>query len=76
MPCFRITDIARNMGNYVSFILTQMAGKFEGKPANMRIIAAGSELQPGSEALYVTPDVKSPYQIINMIAPEPNLIRR
>jgi ABC-type nitrate/sulfonate/bicarbonate transport system substrate-binding protein len=42
-------------GNYVSFILAQMAGKFDGKPANMRIIAAGSELQPGSEALYVMP---------------------
>jgi NitT/TauT family transport system substrate-binding protein len=43
-------------GNYVSFILAQMAGKFDGKPASMRIIAAGSELQPGSEALYVMPD--------------------
>lgn len=43
-------------GNYVSFILAQMAGKFGGKPINMRIIAAGSELQPGSEALYVLPD--------------------
>jgi NitT/TauT family transport system substrate-binding protein len=42
-------------GNYVSFILAQMAGKFDGKPANMRIIAAGSELEPGSEALYVMP---------------------
>ena len=42
-------------GNYVSFILAQMAGKFGGKPVNMRIIAAGSELQPGSEALYVMP---------------------
>jgi NitT/TauT family transport system substrate-binding protein len=45
-------------GNYVSFILAQMAGKFEGKPVNMRIIAAGSELQPGSEALYVMPHSK------------------
>jgi NitT/TauT family transport system substrate-binding protein len=45
-------------GNYVSFILAQMAGKFEGKPADMRIIAAGSELQPGSEALYVMPGSK------------------
>jgi NitT/TauT family transport system substrate-binding protein len=43
-------------GNYVSFILAQLAGKFDGKPASMRIIAAGSELQPGSEALYVMPD--------------------
>jgi NitT/TauT family transport system substrate-binding protein len=45
-------------GNYVSFILAQMAGKFDGKPANLRIIAAGSELQPGSEALYVMPHSK------------------
>ena len=45
-------------GNYVSFILAQMAGTFDGKPANMRIIAAGSELEPGSEALYVMPDSK------------------
>jgi NitT/TauT family transport system substrate-binding protein len=43
-------------GNYVSFILAQMAGKFDGAPVNMRIIAAGSELQPGSEALYVMPN--------------------
>jgi NitT/TauT family transport system substrate-binding protein len=42
-------------GNYVSFILAQMAGRFGGKPISMRIIAAGSELQPGSEALYVMP---------------------
>src|ERR1700728_3765940 len=33
-------------GNYVSFILAQIAGKFDGKPANMRIIAAGSQLEP------------------------------
>jgi NitT/TauT family transport system substrate-binding protein len=45
-------------GNYVSSILAQMAGKFDGKPADMRIIAAGSELQPGSEALYVMPGSK------------------
>jgi NitT/TauT family transport system substrate-binding protein len=43
-------------GNYVSFILAQMAGKFDGKPVSMRIVASGSELQPGSEALYVMPD--------------------
>jgi len=42
-------------GNYVSFILAQMAGTFHGKPINMRIFAAGSQLQPGSEALYVMP---------------------
>ena len=42
-------------GNYVSFILAQMAGAFDRKPVSMRIIAAGSEIQPGSEALYVMP---------------------
>jgi NitT/TauT family transport system substrate-binding protein len=47
-------------GNYVSFILAQMAGKFGAtpqtvKPVNMRIIAAGSEITPGTEALYVMP---------------------
>ncbi|MGH3250688.1 MAG: ABC transporter substrate-binding protein, partial [Trebonia sp.] len=45
-------------GNYVSFILAQMAGKFGTTPqtvapVNMRIVAAGSEIQPGTEALYV-----------------------
>src|SRR5579863_6893292 len=32
-------------GNYVSFILAQMAGKFGGKPVSMRIVAAGSQIQ-------------------------------
>lgn len=45
-------------GNYVSFILAQMAGSFDAKPANMRIIAAGSEILPGTEALYVMPHSK------------------
>ncbi len=50
-------------GNYVSFILAQMAGKFGATPqtvapVNMRIIAAGSEIQPGTEALYVMPNSK------------------
>jgi len=45
-------------GNYVSFILAQQAGKFDGKPVSMRIIAAGSELTPGSEQLYVLPGSK------------------
>ena len=50
-------------GNYVSFILAQMAGKFgltpkTVKPVDLRIIAAGSEIQPGSEALYVMPNSK------------------
>ncbi len=33
--------------HHAPFILAQMAGTFDGKPADMRIIAAGSELQPG-----------------------------
>lgn len=50
-------------GNYVSFILAQMKGKWGAtpktvKPVNMRIIAAGSEIQPGTEALYVMPGSK------------------
>jgi NitT/TauT family transport system substrate-binding protein len=43
-------------GNYVSFVLAQMAGQYGGKPANFRIISAGAQLQPGSEALYVMPN--------------------
>jgi NitT/TauT family transport system substrate-binding protein len=53
-------------GNYVSFILAQMAGAFGGRAVNMRIIAAGSEIQPGSEALYVMPASK--YQTIAQLA--------
>jgi NitT/TauT family transport system substrate-binding protein len=58
-------------GNYVSFILAQMAGKFGTtpqtvEPVNMRIIAAGSEIQPGTEALYVMPN--SRYQTVAELA--------
>jgi NitT/TauT family transport system substrate-binding protein len=42
-------------GNYVPFIMAQRAGSFDRKPVSIRIIAAGSEIQPGSEALYVLP---------------------
>jgi hypothetical protein len=50
-------------GNYVSFIQAQIADKFGAtpqtvNPVSMRIIAAGSELQPGTEALYVMPSSK------------------
>lgn len=50
-------------GNYVSFILAQMAGEFGAtpqtvKPVNMRIIAAGAEMTPGTNALYVMPHSK------------------
>jgi NitT/TauT family transport system substrate-binding protein len=58
-------------GNYVSFILAQMAGRFGAtaqtvEPVNLRIIAAGSEIQPGTEALYVMP--KSKYQTVAELA--------
>jgi len=46
------------VGNYVSFILAQIAGKFNEKAADFRIIAAGSQIQPGTEDLYVMPDSK------------------
>jgi NitT/TauT family transport system substrate-binding protein len=42
-------------GDYVSFVLAQIAGKFDGRPASFKIVAPGSQLQPGSEALYVMP---------------------
>jgi NitT/TauT family transport system substrate-binding protein len=58
-------------GNYVSFILAQLAGKFgtaasRKKPVNLRIIAAGSQLRPGSEALYVMPDAR--YKTVGELA--------
>jgi NitT/TauT family transport system substrate-binding protein len=49
-------------GNYVSFILAQIAGKFgfppgaTVKPISMRIIADASQMQPGNQALYVLPN--------------------
>jgi NitT/TauT family transport system substrate-binding protein len=53
-------------GNYVSFILAQLAGSFDAEPVDMRIIAAGAEIQPGTEALYVMPNSK--YQTIAELA--------
>jgi NitT/TauT family transport system substrate-binding protein len=61
-------------GNYVSFILAQIAGSFAApdptnptqtlpaKPINMRIIADTSHMQPGNQALYVLPN--SPYKTV------------
>jgi NitT/TauT family transport system substrate-binding protein len=48
-------------GNYVSFVLAQMAGEFGLTPAavqpiNMRMIADCSQMQPGNQALYVMPN--------------------
>jgi NitT/TauT family transport system substrate-binding protein len=42
-------------GNYVSFILAQIHKSYNGKPLDMRIIADGSHMQPGNQALYVMP---------------------
>src|ERR1700722_13420326 len=53
-------------GNYVSFILAQMAGSFDNNPVSLRIIAAGSEIQPGTEDLYVMPGSK--YQTVAQLA--------
>jgi NitT/TauT family transport system substrate-binding protein len=48
-------------GNYVSFILAQINGKFglpgaPQKPISLRIIADGSQMQQGNQALYVMPN--------------------
>ncbi|HEY0934338.1 MAG TPA: ABC transporter substrate-binding protein [Trebonia sp.] len=53
-------------GNYVSFILAQTAGVFHGKAVNLRIIAAGSEMTPGTEDLYVMPH--SRFQTVAQLA--------
>src|SRR6185437_7767178 len=51
-------------GNYVSFILAQIAGKYAAPgttkqlPLNMRIIADGSQMLPGNQAVYVMPGSK------------------
>jgi NitT/TauT family transport system substrate-binding protein len=55
-------------GNYVSFVLAQVAGRFAApdptnpmgpprpaKPIDMRIIADASQMQPGNQGLYVMP---------------------
>jgi NitT/TauT family transport system substrate-binding protein len=49
------------VGNYVSFILAQIAGTYAAPgasvqlPINMRIIADGSQMRPGNQAIYVMP---------------------
>jgi NitT/TauT family transport system substrate-binding protein len=64
-------------GNYVSFILAQIAGKFAApnpknpaqtlptKPINMRMIADTSQMQAGNQALYVMPN--SPYKTVQQL---------
>jgi NitT/TauT family transport system substrate-binding protein len=65
-------------GNYVSFVLAQIAGTFAApnpkdpaktlpsRPINMRIIANASQMEPGNQALYVLP--KSPYKTVGDLA--------
>jgi NitT/TauT family transport system substrate-binding protein len=64
-------------GNYVSFILAQIAGKFAApnpkvptetepsKPIDMRMIADSSQMQAGNQALYVLPS--SPYKTVQQL---------
>ncbi len=64
-------------GNYVSFILAQIAGKFAApnptnptqtepsKPLDMRLIADSSQMQAGNQALYVLPS--SPYKTVQAL---------
>jgi len=42
-------------GDYTSLVRAQIAGQFNGTPASFQIVAAGSELQPGNDALYIMP---------------------
>jgi NitT/TauT family transport system substrate-binding protein len=53
-------------GNYVSFILAQEAGQFNRQPVSLRIVAAGSEITPGTEDLYVMPHSK--FQTVSELA--------
>jgi NitT/TauT family transport system substrate-binding protein len=72
------TDTAQLIeGNYVSFILAQIAGKFAApnpdnptqvepsKPIDMRLIADASQMQAGNQALYVLPT--SPYKTVKAL---------
>lgn len=42
-------------GNYVSFVLAQIAGRANGKPADFRVVAPASDMQTDTEDLYVAP---------------------
>jgi NitT/TauT family transport system substrate-binding protein len=65
-------------GNYVSFVLAQIAGTFAApnpknpaetlpsRPIDLRIIANSSQMQPGNQALYVLPN--SPYKTVADLA--------
>lgn len=53
-------------GNYVSFVLAQVAGRSGGKPASFRVVSPASATRPGSNALYVLP--RSPYKNVASLA--------
>lgn len=53
-------------GNYVSFVLAQIAGHAGGRPAGFRVVAPASNIQPGTDALYVRPG--SRYRTIASLA--------
>jgi len=68
---FGMADLQNNTaqlveGNYVSFILAQIAGSYGGKSIDMRMIADCSQMQPGNQALYVMPN--SPYKTVSDLA--------
>jgi len=44
------------VGNYVSFILAQISHNYHGKSIDLRIIADGSHMQQGNQAIYVMPN--------------------
>jgi NitT/TauT family transport system substrate-binding protein len=44
------------VGNYVSFILAQINHTYDRKPIDLRIIADGSHMQQGNQAIYVMPN--------------------
>ena len=43
------------VGNYVSFVLAQISHSYHGKSIDLRIIADGSHMQQGNQAIYVMP---------------------
>lgn len=53
-------------GNYVSFVLAQIAGHADGRPADFRVVAPASDMQPNTESLYVLPG--SAYKTVASLA--------
>ena len=46
------------VGNYVSFILAEIHQTYNSKPIDLRIIADGSHMEQGNQAIYVMPGSK------------------